>query len=124
MAVVAGGLLRRQLDFKSQFFIEIVSYVLGYGAVTCTLALRGYGVWSLVCGSLVQTLIASCAQLAYVRHSIRPCLARRELEELLHFGLGSAASACVNYVALNADNFVVGRSIGALGLGLYNRWRR
>jgi len=96
-AVVAGALLRRRLDFKPQFFIEVVSYVLGYGAITCALALRGYGVWSLVIGSLVQTLIASVAQLVYVRHSIRPCLARRELEQLLHFGVGSAASACVNY---------------------------
>jgi O-antigen/teichoic acid export membrane protein len=30
-------------------------------------------------------------------------------------------SACVNYVALNGDNFVVGRWIGAASLGLYGR---
>jgi O-antigen/teichoic acid export membrane protein len=78
-------------------------------------------VWSLVWGGLVQTLLASCAELLVVRHSVRPLLARRELRELLHFGLGSAVNAGVNYVALNADNFVVGRWIGAAGLGLYNR---
>lgn len=120
-AVVASALLRRQLDFRRQFFIDTTSYVIGYGGVAITMALLGYGVWSLVWGGLVQTLLESGAQLAVVRHAVRPLLARQELGELLHFGLGSAASGCVNYVALNADNFVVGRWMGAASLGLYSR---
>jgi len=120
-AGVAGALLRRRLNFKQQFFIDSSSSVLGFGVVAVTLALRGYGVWSLVWGGLFQTLLASVAQLAVVRHSVRPLLARRELGELLHFGVGSAANAFVNYIALNADNFVVGRWIGTAGLGLYSR---
>jgi PST family polysaccharide transporter len=48
-------------------------------------------------------------------------LATRELTELLGFGVGTAVSSCVNYVALNADYFVVGRSMGAASLGLYSR---
>jgi O-antigen/teichoic acid export membrane protein len=120
-AVVAGALLRRTLDFRTQFFIETGSYVLGYGAVASALALRRYGVWSLVWGGLAQTLLASGAQLAAARHSMRPFLARRELADLLHFGLGAAMSGWVNYLALNGDNFVVGRSMGAASLGLYSR---
>jgi O-antigen/teichoic acid export membrane protein len=121
MAVVAGAILRRQLDFKQRFFIDGASYVLGYGAVAVTLALTGHGVWSLVWGNLVQTMLASCGVLIVVRHPLRPLLARRELKELLHFGFGSALNACVNYVARNADNLVVGRWVGAAGLGLYSR---
>jgi O-antigen/teichoic acid export membrane protein len=120
-AVVAGALLRRQLDFKRRFFVDFGSHVLGYGGVAVTLALTGHGVWSLVWGNLIQTLLASCAALVVVRHSVRPLLGRRELNELLHFGFGSALNACVNYVARNADNVVVGRWIGAGGLGLYSR---
>jgi PST family polysaccharide transporter len=120
-AVVAGALLRRQLDFRRQFFIDTGSYVMGYGGVAIGLALLGYGVWSLVWGSLVQMILASGAQLAAVRHPVRPLLARRELGDLLHFGLGAAMNGCVNYVALNGDNFVVGRWLGAASLGLYSR---
>lgn len=120
-AVVASALLRRQLDFRRQFFIDTGSYVLGYGGVAVSLALLGYGVWSLVWGSLVQTVLSAAAQLAAVRHSVRPVLGRRELGDLLHFGLGAAVSRCVNYVALNGDNFIVGRWIGAASLGLYSR---
>jgi len=120
-AIVAEALLRRQLDFRRQFLIEIVSYLSGYGVVAVSLASLGYGVWSLVWGGLVQTLIASIAQLAAVRHPIRPLLAVRELEELLRFGLGAALSGCVNYVALNGDYFLVGRLMGTVNLGLYTR---
>jgi O-antigen/teichoic acid export membrane protein len=120
-SVVAEALLRRNLDFRRQFVIETASYLVGYGAVAIGLALLGHGVWSLVWGGLVQTLIASIAQLAVVRHPIRPLLARHELDELLGFGLGAAASACVNYAALNGDYFVIGRLMGAFNLGLYNR---
>jgi PST family polysaccharide transporter len=119
--VVAEALLRRNLDFRRQFLIETTSYVLGYGGVAVGLALLGHGVWSLVWGGLVQTLISSSAQLAVVRHPIRPLFAASELQELLGFGLGAAASACVNYVALNGDYFVIGRLMGAFDLGLYTR---
>ena len=120
-AVAAGALLRRQLDLRRLFFIETGSYVLGYGVVAVSLALYGYGVWSLVWGWLLQSLLTSGGQVATVRHSLRPLLAWRELKDLLHFGFGAAMSACVNYVALNGDNFVVGRWSGAASLGLYNR---
>jgi teichuronic acid exporter len=120
-AIVADGLLRRQLDFRRQFLIETASYVVGYGGVAVSLALHGDGVWSLVWGSLIQGLLSSGAQLAAVRHPVRPLLAQRELADLLRFGFGAAVSSCANYAALNGDYFVVGRSMGAVHLGLYGR---
>jgi O-antigen/teichoic acid export membrane protein len=120
-AVVAEALLRRRLDFKCQFLIDTGSYLGGYGGVALTLALQRYGVWSLVWGGIAQTLIASIAQFAVVRHPTRPLLASRELHDLFGFGLGSAVSGCVNYVALNGDYFVIGRWMGAVNLGLYTR---
>ena len=119
-AIVSGALLRRRLEFKRQFFIDSGSLV-GYCGVAIVLAVRGYGVWSLVWGSLCQTSISAAAQFAVVRHSARPLMARREVGDLLDFGVGSALGAVVNYMALNGDNFVVGRTLGAASLGLYNR---
>lgn len=120
-AAVAEGLLRRNLDFKRQVLIEVASYLLGYGCVALPLALTGHGVWSLAWGSVVQTVVASSAQLAVVRHAARPLLARQELGELIGFGLGASSSSWVNYLALNGDDFIVGRLLGARSLGLYGR---
>jgi PST family polysaccharide transporter len=119
--VVAEALLRRRLDFKRQFFIDNGSYLLGYGGVSVTLALLGYGVWSLVWGGLFQMLLASSAGFAAARHPVRPLLARRELRDILRFGLGAHVSGVLNYAATNGDNFVIGRWLGAANLGLYTR---
>ena len=82
-AMVSDALLRRRLEFRKQVVIETGSYVVGYGCVAVGLALLGYGVWSLVWGALAETLLSSIAQIAVVRHDIRPMLVRRELGQLL-----------------------------------------
>ena len=119
--VVAEALLRRRLDFRRLFFIEAGSYAVGYGIVAIVLALSGYGVWSLAWGAIVQAATATLAQGLAVRHDVRPLFARTELVELLRFGAGASAASWVNYLALNGDNFVVGRVLGTAALGLYGR---
>jgi PST family polysaccharide transporter len=121
VGVAANGLLRRRLNFRRLFFIETTSYILGYGVVGVALAIAGARVWSLVWGGLVQTSLTAVSELLAVRHAIRPLFARRECRELLLFGIGSGASSWVNQLALNADNLVVGRMLGAASLGLYAR---
>jgi PST family polysaccharide transporter len=120
-AGVAEALLRRSLDFKRQVIIEIAAYLVGYGVVAIGLAWNGYGLWSLVWGSLVQMVVAAAAQMAVVRHSIRPLLGRPELSQLVGFGVGASLSSVFNYLAINGDDFIVGRVLGATSLGLYSR---
>jgi O-antigen/teichoic acid export membrane protein len=120
-SVAADALLLRQLDFKRRFFIDTASFIVGYGGVAAALAVTRHGVWSLVWGSLAEAMLSSSAQLAVVRHSMRPSLGRRELSELFHFGFGSTLINCTNYLARNGDNFVVGRWMGAASLGFYSR---
>lgn len=115
------ALLQRELNFRGLFVIELTSYIVGYALVAVALALLGYGVWSLVFGSLVQRALASLMALLTVRHSIRPLLSYRELRDLLGFGTGASLTAVVNYVARNGDNMIVGRTLGPAALGLYGR---
>ena len=121
LSTVAASLLRKRLDFKRQFFVDIGSYVFGYALVATSLAALGFGVWSLVWGGLVQTFLATGAQMLLVRHPLRPLLGKRELGDLIGFAIGATLNGFVNYVAVNGDNFIVGRWSGAASLGLYNR---
>ena len=120
-ATVPGALLRRQLDFKRPFIVETASYLAGYGGVALVLAQSGFGVWSLVWGGLTQTLLSTVAQVALVGLPRPPALGAREAADLLHVGLGMTLNGCVNILALNADNLVVGRWLGPAPLGLYSR---
>ena len=71
--VVAGALLRRRLDFRRHVSIETASTVIGYGAVSVTLALLGFGVWSLVWGALMHSAIATLLFFAVSQHATCPC---------------------------------------------------
>lgn len=118
---VAGALLRRRLDFRSIFWIGTTSYVFGYALVATSLALMGFGVWSLVAGSLAQAFLQTPLVLVAARHPMRPLLRGREMRELAGTGLGFSLNGLVNYAARKGDYFVVGRWLGDGPLGLYTR---
>ena len=118
----AGALARRELDFRTLFYVNIAGYVLGHAAVAITLAILGFGVWSLVAGRMGLQLVQAVLLFKWVRHSVRPILAREESRQLLRFGTGNALSGLLQYLAQSADKIVVGRWLGgAVPLGLYNR---
>src|SRR6185503_12631767 len=51
-AVIPDALLQRELEFKWRSLVEL-SAALATAAATLLLALAGFGVWALVCGSLL-----------------------------------------------------------------------
>lgn len=120
-AVTARSLLERRLEFRGIFFVTLASYGAGYALVALTLALMGFGVWSLVFGALVQGLVGSVTANALARHSMKPLLARAELGELLDYGMGVTLNMMVVYATYHGDNLVIGRWLGPAALGLYSR---
>jgi O-antigen/teichoic acid export membrane protein len=118
----AGALVRRELDFRTLFYVNVVSYLFGHAAVAIGMAILGYGVWSLVGGRIALVVIQAMLLLWWVRHPARPILARRESRQLLGFGTGNALSSLLHFLAQSGDKFVIGRFLGGAGpLGLYNR---
>ncbi|MCB9138840.1 MAG: lipopolysaccharide biosynthesis protein [Caldilineaceae bacterium] len=121
IGVVSIALLRKRLDFRSLFWVDIIGYTLGYGVVAISMARMGFGVWSLVAGSLVQVLTTSLLAYGYTRHSLLPLWSWNELRELAGFSVGMTATQIANYFALQGDYFVAGRVLGTTALGLYTR---
>lgn len=121
VGTVAQALLQRELNFRRLFIIDLISYLLGYALIAIGGALLGWGVWSLIIGSLVQSTLASVLSLIAVRAPVRPLIAACELRELLGFGTRVTVNGLVAYVGRNGDNFLVGRMLGAIALGLYSR---
>jgi len=115
------ALLRRQMKFRQLMVVDLVSYGLGYALVAVSLALLGWGVWSLVTALLCQGVVACVAALSLSRHSTRLGLNAAAVRDIFHFAGGMTASGLASYLALNGDNFVVGRTLGTSALGLYTR---
>jgi len=120
ISLVAESLLRRELRFKQVALIQLAAYV-GYGVVSIALAILGAGVWALVGGHLTRATIETGLVLKNSPHPKRIFVHRSVLRELLSFGSGVTAAQIANYCALQGDNFVVGRMLGAGPLGVYGR---
>ena len=121
LSIVAEALLRRRMNFKLLMIVEILSYGLGYGLVAVSLALAGFGEWSLAWGVVVQSVVNALLAYGLVRHAVRPLAALEAFKDLAGFGLGSSLTRIVNYFARKGDFFVVGRLLGPGPLGLYTR---
>jgi O-antigen/teichoic acid export membrane protein len=121
LAATSEALMLRSLRFRATAIIEIVSYGIGYGGVGIALAAAGAGPWALVVGHLAQAVLKAGITLSVQRHALRPDLNPATVRSLLHFGGGHSLARIGNFVALQADNVVVARGLGAAPLGVYSR---
>ncbi len=111
-------LLAREMRFGAQRTPMVIGAIAN-GAVAVSLALLGWKYWSLVIGSLVRTLVTN-GVLHFIRSiPLRWCVDRRSAKNLLSVGFPMATAGVIAFVALNADNFLVGFTMGATTLGYY-----
>lgn len=121
LAAVSRGLMLRALDFKRLFKIEAVTYLVGSGAVSITLAVLGYGVWSLVIGAVVTLALSAIALLIARPPKWGVSLSRPEVRDLLGFGSWVSLNNFINYLAANVDYLAIGKFLSPALLGLYSR---
>lgn len=120
LAAVSRGQLLRAMDFRRLYRIDLIAYLVGYAGVSVPLALLGFGVWSLVLGTVTQ-LSLSAVMLLWHYPPHRPGWGGQALHDLLGFGVGVSANNTVNYLAANVDYLVIGKFLDATALGLYTR---
>ncbi|MDA8413575.1 MAG: lipopolysaccharide biosynthesis protein [Desulfobacteraceae bacterium] len=118
--IVPNALLTRNLQFHKITLVSVLGSIC-YGAIAVPMALAGYGVWSIVVGPLISSLIGTIFYFIAASYFPTFGLNFRYARELLNFGKFVTVSSLLNHVARNADNLVIGRYLGADLLGLYAR---
>lgn len=120
LIVVPNALLRADFRFDAVGRAAVVAEIAAC-AVGVLAAVGGAGVWALVAAALTSQAVTLLALLLS-----RPNWERSMREErvstrrdALKFGLSIAAGSAVWTLALQGDNVVVGRTLGATALGLY-----
>lgn len=118
---IAEALLQRNLRFQKLLVANNAAYLIGNGLVGIGLALLGCGVWSLVAAAVVKSAVKAflCRRNVPVRLVLR--FPAQETRELLRTGFGFTLGKILSILALNGDNFIVGRVLGAAALGMYGR---
>ena len=113
-------LLRKELRFAKLFMFD-VGGVLAYVAIAIPLALVFRNAWALVGALLAQHLVACL--LSYCVHPHRPRIVfdLAKTKELFGFGKWILGQGLVEMAQRTGINIFVGRALGVLQLGFYNR---
>ena len=117
--LVSAALLRREMRFKAVQYSAICGYVVGYVLIGLPMAMKGFGVWSLVAAYLIQALVNSLLMYASVRHTLLLSFHLPD-RNITTFGGAVVGSNLVNWGHSNFDNLASSR-LGPFSLGLYGR---
>jgi O-antigen/teichoic acid export membrane protein len=120
VSIGPGSLLEREMNFRTRTFGELAGGFAQLG-ISVGLALAGFGVWSLVVGQLVATVVQS--SILWVLAPWRPHprdASMSVLREMLRYGRFVSLGNILGLINSTLDNFVVGRVLGAGALGVYS----
>jgi O-antigen/teichoic acid export membrane protein len=117
---VQDSLLQKELNYRRRMLPE-VGRTLSKGLLSVTLALAGWGVWSLVLG---QVLGDACATvLLWLVSRWRPSspfpLNRELLRSIANYGSQIMLVGALGWVIADVDYLIIGRLLGEVALGVY-----
>jgi O-antigen/teichoic acid export membrane protein len=113
-----AALLHRAMNFRSISIRVTISTIVG-GVVGVSLAVTGYGAWSLIAQQLVMALISTALLWMSIPWRPRLMYSRRSLLDLGSFGGRILGVRVLDYLRLNGDKVLVGRFLGSAPLGTY-----
>jgi O-antigen/teichoic acid export membrane protein len=111
--------LRRALQFDRRFGPELAKGLVK-GVVSITLALTGFGVWSLVWGQLAGALAAAIGYWIVTRWTPSFATSKQIARDLITFGSQLTLVGLLGGLHKNVDYLLVGRRLGSRQLGIYS----
>lgn len=122
-SIVQLNIRRKQLKFKSISIIQIIAISISV-IVTIYLALKGFGIWSLVCQQLITSSITTI--LLWISSVWKPILAFsfKSLKELFSYGSFLLLSDLLNSICDNIQGIIIGRKYTADIMGYYSQAKK
>ena len=117
---VPSSLMARDMKFRQSLVVDC-AYSATLTATAIVLGWLGYGYWSLIFAQLAGLVAQTIFRFYYAQWQPSLVFSRSALREVLGFGLGLHAKRLLESAAANLDNLVVGRTLGIIGLGFYDK---
>ncbi len=118
LSITHRAMLEKNLEFKNIMIIEIFAAIIS-GSISILLAISGFGVWSLVFGSLSGSIVSVIV--LWKINTWRPKLrfSLYHFKELFVFGSNVTGSKILGYMVMRVDYLIVGKFFGTAILGYY-----
>lgn len=118
IGVVPSNMLSRELMFSRQSQADLIGSASG-AVATLVLALKGFGVWSLVYGTIVLEVVRTL--FCFLFYPWKPAISFSfsRVRDMVDFGWKVAVARLVWYFYANMDLLIAGRILGKTQLGYY-----
>ena len=112
------GLLSRALEYRKLAIANLIGSIAG-AATALTMALMGYGVWTLVFGPIVMFAVRALCMTIAARAYYWPSFSFRGAKAMIGFGGALTITQFFWFAQSQADVFIAGRIYEAHEVGLY-----
>jgi len=112
--------LTRKIDFRKQMKINLVSALVS-GAVAIVMALKGFGVWSLVWRSVIRSMMQAIMLWISIRWTPSLVFSRDSFRSLFSFGSKLLLTGLIDTIYNNIYMLIIGKFFAAAQLGYYTR---
>jgi len=113
------AIVQRKMDFASLAVRSLIAKLCG-GIVGVSLALAGFGVWSLVAQSLVSGFVSVIVLWSVSNWRPRFHFSISHFKDMFTFGLNLLGVRAINFIDLRIDDMLIGYFLGVTILGYYS----
>jgi teichuronic acid exporter len=120
LSLVPSALLYKRLHFKSNSLLTLTAAIIS-GIVGVTMAYNGYGVWSLVVQSLLNSFIGLILYFISAKWFPLFVFSSKSIKPLWSYGNRLFASGVLEALYTRLDTFIIGKIFSVGTLGFYSR---
>jgi O-antigen/teichoic acid export membrane protein len=117
---VPSNMLHREMRFKAKTAVQLSNLVV-YNSIALSLAYQGHGPWSLILAGLFSSISGALQFAWYARWRPGVNFDFARARELMRYGLLASSNNIVGYIRVQLPTFILSRSVGPAGVGLYNK---
>ena len=119
-SIIQNTRLIKEMNFKKQTIINIPSLIIG-SSVGITLALYGFGVWSLVWSAIAKTAAVNIQLWWWSPWLPSLKISKKKIKHHLNYGYKLTLSGIIDTLFKNIYTIIIGKFFNPMQVGFYNR---
>lgn len=117
---IQSTILNIKIDFKTQTKISFIALLIS-GSVGIIMAIKGFGVWTLVVQTLVQTFMSTILLWFFIKWQPQKIFSLNSFKELFGFGSKLMLSGLIDSIYRNIYQVIIGKLFTTADLGYFTR---